>query len=524
MIIAVDRTEQRRDPRQRPHARAVGHRVSDEQRRARRSSEQNERNDAATVETVGDHAAHQHEQQRGKELGEADQPDVERVAGQVVHLLEQAGDEQHLRAPLDSVVESRYRRTASTSTPRRRRPRRGTVAVGASTSAMGSLADDTQWLDATAHAELVATRRADSDRTGRCRDRAHRTTRRERSTPCVRWFDHARESWPADDLPDGPFRGVPFLLKDLSRALRRPAAHERQRRPASGAAGVDGRHHARVPLPRGAGLVTLGRTNSPELGSVPVTEPVAYGPTRNPWNVDRVAGRIEWRERPPPSPPGWCRSPTPPTAAARSGSPPRVAGWWGSSPRQGRITLGPFAHRERPERRALRQPHGPRHGAPARRRARARRRRHRDRSAARPPVRRRGRRRPRPVSRIGLLDHHPRDDGCHADCVDAVRRRGGAARVARPRRRLRASRRCSPTRRSRAFHGDLGDDGGDGIEGYGAMLGRPLPGARSSPATGRRPSTHERDLGGVDYANGLAATVEFRRAIQQWWARAGTCC
>ena len=41
---------------------------------------------------------------------------------------------------------------------------------------------------------------------------------------------------------------------------------------------------------KAAGLISLGRTNSPELGSVPVTEPEAWGPTRNPWDTSRTSG------------------------------------------------------------------------------------------------------------------------------------------------------------------------------------------------------------------------------------------
>src|SRR5690606_22703627 len=41
---------------------------------------------------------------------------------------------------------------------------------------------------------------------------------------------------------------------------------------------------------RAAGLVCVGRTNSPELGLVPTTEPETYGPTRNPWDTGRSTG------------------------------------------------------------------------------------------------------------------------------------------------------------------------------------------------------------------------------------------
>ncbi|MEB2286069.1 MAG: hypothetical protein B6D46_03760 [Polyangiaceae bacterium UTPRO1] len=102
-------------------------------------------------------------------------------------------------------------------------------------------------------------------------------------------FERARRE--ADGpLPDGPFRGVPFLLKDL----------------ASGTRAGDPIHWGtrflkdagyRAPVTSylvdkflRAGLVIVGRTNVPELGAWTTTEPEAYGPTRNPWHLEHSSG------------------------------------------------------------------------------------------------------------------------------------------------------------------------------------------------------------------------------------------
>ncbi len=127
---------------------------------------------------------------------------------------------------------------------------------------------------------------------------------------------------------------------------------------------------------------------------------------------------------------------------------------------QGRISLGPLRSESRPRRRALREPHGPRHRPPARRHARPRRRRHRVGAASRPAVRRRGRRRSRGRCGSGSSTTIPRDEWIHDDCVDAVRVRSDPARGARP------SRRTGVTRRARrrvvhpAVHGAVGDEHG----------------------------------------------------------------
>ena len=101
-------------------------------------------------------------------------------------------------------------------------------------------------------------------------------------------LDHARDA-AAGELPDGPFRGVPLLVKDLSCYMKGVPVHEGMRalRDAGYVADHDMVLTERL---RRAGFVIFGRTNAPELGILPTTEPVAYGPTRNPWDLERSPG------------------------------------------------------------------------------------------------------------------------------------------------------------------------------------------------------------------------------------------
>lgn len=86
-----------------------------------------------------------------------------------------------------------------------------------------------------------------------------------------------------DDLP--PFHGVPILVKDLTETLGQPwrsASRATKREPKYDAPVV-----ARM---RQAGFVFVGRSTSPEFGTLPVTESALYGVTRNPWNLDHTPG------------------------------------------------------------------------------------------------------------------------------------------------------------------------------------------------------------------------------------------
>ena len=101
-------------------------------------------------------------------------------------------------------------------------------------------------------------------------------------------FDAARRE-ARGQLPDGPFRGVPFLVKDLGcdMAGEPHTQGNRALRDADVRAPRDSYLYESF---RGAGFVTLGRTNTPELGGTITTEPEAFGPSRNPWNPDHSTG------------------------------------------------------------------------------------------------------------------------------------------------------------------------------------------------------------------------------------------
>jgi amidase len=88
-------------------------------------------------------------------------------------------------------------------------------------------------------------------------------------------------------LPEGPFTGVPFLLKDLlATEAGVPTSHgSRFFRDA-----VVDHDSELVVRQKRAGLLILGKTNASELGILPVTEPLLWGPARNPWALDRTCG------------------------------------------------------------------------------------------------------------------------------------------------------------------------------------------------------------------------------------------
>lgn len=89
-------------------------------------------------------------------------------------------------------------------------------------------------------------------------------------------------------LPHGPFRGVPFLLKDLGCEAVEFPSHNGSRLFQNTTYSGNSAIYDRM---RSTGVVTFGRTTAPEGGIGPATESAVYGgPTRNPWNLDHTSG------------------------------------------------------------------------------------------------------------------------------------------------------------------------------------------------------------------------------------------
>ena len=146
--------------------------------------------------------------------------------------------------------------------------------------------DELTSLDATAQAELV--RRGEVE----ARELVEAAISRiERLKPTLNavvtpMFEDALER-AAGHLPEGPFTGVPFLLKDITAQYRGVRYTEGASFLADHTSTQD---QELVLRHKRAGVVVVGKTNVPEFGILPTTEPRLFGPTRNPWNLDHTPG------------------------------------------------------------------------------------------------------------------------------------------------------------------------------------------------------------------------------------------
>jgi amidase len=150
------------------------------------------------------------------------------------------------------------------------------------------MSEDTARLDATAQADLVRRGEASPVELVDAAIERIEASNGELNAVIHKLYDEGREA-AVGDLPDGPFKGVPFLLKDLGAAFAGQPLHMGMQylKDADFRSPVDTFLAQRF---RQAGFVTIGKTNTPELGILPTTEPKAYGPSRNPWDTTRSTG------------------------------------------------------------------------------------------------------------------------------------------------------------------------------------------------------------------------------------------
>ena len=154
------------------------------------------------------------------------------------------------------------------------------------------IANDLAALDATAQAELV--RRGEAS-AAEMVDAAIEAA--ERVNPQINAIIHPRYEAAAAEAATvdtasasgGPFAGVPIVIKDLGCVMKDEPHHfgNRALKAIDYRSPVDSSLYRRF---RAAGFVAIGRTNAPEMGSTITTEPLAYGPSRNPWNLDHSTG------------------------------------------------------------------------------------------------------------------------------------------------------------------------------------------------------------------------------------------
>ena len=140
-------------------------------------------------------------------------------------------------------------------------------------------------LDATAQADLV--RSGEVSATEMVQAAIERIERLNPTLNAVIHTDFDRALAAAEGtLPDGPFTGVPFLIKDIG-ANQAGLPYWAGNRALKAAGHTDDRDTELGSRMRQAGLVTLGKTNLPEMGSCPTTQPLGCGPTNNPWDITR---------------------------------------------------------------------------------------------------------------------------------------------------------------------------------------------------------------------------------------------
>lgn len=200
------------------------------------------------------------------------------------------------------------------------------------------MSDDLSKLDAVAQADLVRRGEASPLELVDAAIARVEKTNPELNAVIHPLFESARDA-ARGDLPDGPFRGVPFLFKDLDAMLAGAPFHAGMRLLRDrGYVATENSFYADKIL--AAGFVPVGKTNTPELGLMVTTEPASYGPSRNPWNTEHSTGGSSGG-----SGAAVAARMVPAAHAADGGGSIRIpaseCGLVGLKPSRGRVSLGP---------------------------------------------------------------------------------------------------------------------------------------------------------------------------------------
>ena len=151
------------------------------------------------------------------------------------------------------------------------------------------MTDDTTWLDATAQAGLVRSGQVSATELVEAAVARIEKLNGELNAVITPLFEKALAQASSTQDPSAPFAGVPFLVKDAVCHTANDPYHcgMRALKAAHWVAADDTWLAKRF---RAAGFVICGKTNTPELATTVTTEPLAYGPTHNPWDVSRSPG------------------------------------------------------------------------------------------------------------------------------------------------------------------------------------------------------------------------------------------
>jgi len=331
----------------------------------------------------------------------------------------------------------------------------------------------------------------------------------------ITWFEHARElakNFKANSKHK--FGGVPFILKDLGS----PYAGQHMSN------GNIALKNAKYIAPTNSllvqrfidtGLITFGRANSPEFGSVPVTEPLAWGATRNPWDLSLTPGGSSGGSA------AAVAAGIIPMAHASDGGgsirvPASCCGLVGLKTSQGRISLAPFGDEAnfsvhfavtrtvRDTAALLDATHGPGVG---------------DRVIAAAPT--------RPYIqevgadpgklRIGFIDHHPVGGQMDSECSKAVQDTCKLLESLGHHVENSWPKALEQTDFAGKFTAMWSTNMSIARDLLGQMLGREvvkddieLMNWAMAEFAGTKTAT--------DYATSVVAAVSFRRMVQQWWA------